>query len=91
MEGGRGEKDMWGDESPPTEYEKWKGKAKHKKRGCVGRRIKGRERRKGRKEKKPKWKVCGGRGNQNRRETGRKEKRKGRRKVMKERRKKEKE
>ena len=28
---------MWGDESPPAEYEKWKVKAKKKKKGCVGR------------------------------------------------------
>ena len=36
MEGGRGEKDMWGDDSPPTEYEKWKGKAKLKKGAAWG-------------------------------------------------------
>ena len=58
MEGGRGEKDMWGDESPPTEYEKWKGKAKQKKRGLRGEEDK-RKRREDRKN--PKWKVCVGR------------------------------
>ena len=53
----------WGDESPPTEYEKWKGKAK-KKRGLRGEedKRKRREEREEREErKKPKWKVCVGR------------------------------
>ena len=36
MEGGRGKNDMWGDESPPIEYEKWKGKAKQKKGAAWG-------------------------------------------------------
>ena len=42
----------WGDESPPTDNENGKGRPKRKKWGSVGGRIKGREGRKGRKEKK---------------------------------------
>ena len=60
MEGGRGEKDMWVDESPPLNMTNGKERP-NKKRGLCGEEDKRKRREEREERKKPKWKVCVGR------------------------------